>query len=259
MDERIAPLWNGVFLLCVGFCVALWLGLAASRASASSDRRRALPVAVAVAAVLLYVGGSHALARSSLMDNWDLFPPPAMRVFLPSVALSIYLGLGPVGRFLGRRAAPALLIGAQVFRVPLELALHGFYEGGAIPVHMSFEGRNLDILSGLVAIPVALLLARGRVGRRTVLAYNAFGLLLLGNIVVVALLCMPTPLRVFDGVPNTLVVQPFYIWLPVVLVQTALVLHLASMRAALSSTSSAQPVGPVPAGAAPRPPVAPAA
>ncbi len=227
MDPRIAPVWNALFLATAVYCVALFFFFA-RRETNPGARARALRW-VSFAA-LAYLGVSHALARSAWLDQWELFPPPAMRVFFPLMALSVYLGAGPLGRFLGRVAGPALLVGAQVFRVPVELCLHGFVEVQAFPPQLSYGGLNFDIVSGLLALPVAIAWARGRIGVRGLVLYNVVGLALLLNIVVLALLSMPTPLRAFEGMPNTLVVQPVYIWLPTVMVQTALVLHVATLR-----------------------------
>ena len=46
-----------------------------------------------------------------------------------------------------------ILVGSQVFRLPLELVMHRASDVGLMPVQMSFSGWNFDILSGLLAVP----------------------------------------------------------------------------------------------------------
>jgi hypothetical protein len=62
--------------------------------------------------------------------------------------------------------------------------------------------------------------------------WNALGLLLLANIVTVAVLSAPSPLRVFRNAPaNSWVAHAPWVWLPAVLVQAALFGHLLVFRA----------------------------
>ena len=72
---------------------------------------------------------------------------------------------GSLARWLRRlaRATPvAWLVGLQTFRIGVELALALLYHAGVVPLQMTIEGRNWDLLVGLSAAPVAWLAARGR-------------------------------------------------------------------------------------------------
>jgi len=94
---------------------------------------------------------------------------------------------------------------------------------------MTFEGRNWDILTGISAVPVAWLAARGRIPRGGILAWNLLGVGLLVNIVTIAMLSMPTALQRFTT-PNTFVTGAPYVWLPTFLVQAAWFGHLLVFR-----------------------------
>jgi hypothetical protein len=96
---------------------------------------------------------------------------------------------------------------------------------------MTFSGRNFDILTGLSAILVAWLAARGKLGRKGVLAWNLAGVALLGNIVVVAVLSLPAPWRAFpNDPPNELVLHFPYVYIPALFVMAALAGHLLVFR-----------------------------
>ena len=96
---------------------------------------------------------------------------------------------------------------------------------------MTFEGRNFDILSGLSAIVVAVLITKNKISPPLVIAWNFAGLALLVNIVTIAILSMPTPLRVFMNEPaNTIVTKFPVVWLPALLVPLAYGLHFLSLR-----------------------------
>ena len=97
---------------------------------------------------------------------------------------------------------------------------------------MTLEGRNFDILTGILAFPVGYLLAKRKTyAPKLAVAFNLLGLLLLINILVIAVLSMPTPIRYFMNEPaNTLVAQFPFILLPGVLVPIAYTMNIFSLR-----------------------------
>jgi len=101
---------------------------------------------------------------------------------------------------------------------------------------MTFEGFNFDILSGILALPVGYLLSRKKsYAPQLAVAYNVIGMLLLVNILVIAVLSMPTPFRYFQNEPaNTLVAQFPFILLPGILVPIAYSMHIFSLRQILT-------------------------
>jgi hypothetical protein len=133
------------------------------------------------------------------------------------------------------------LIGFQFFRVPVAMFLQGMYQAGQAPVQMTYEGLNLDIFTGLTAPAMAWLVWRGKVGSYAIWAWNAFGLVLLAEAVVVAALSMPTEFRVFTNEPaSTFVTYAPYVWLPTVLAPAALLGHLLVLRWLLASCSGSR-------------------
>jgi hypothetical protein len=125
----------------------------------------------------------------------------------------------------------ASLVGFQVFRVPVELILFWLARDGVVPVQMTFEGLNFDILSGISAPVVAWLITTERLSTKGILLWNLVGLGLLINIVIIAILSTPVSFRVFLNEPaNTFITHAPYVWLPVFLVQAALCGHLLVFR-----------------------------
>jgi hypothetical protein len=97
---------------------------------------------------------------------------------------------------------------------------------------MTFEGRNLDILSGLTA-PLVYYFAfvQKTLGRKGQLLWNVACIALLMNIVGTAALAAPTPFQklAFEQ-PNVGVLYFPFVWLPGVVVPLVLLSHLASVR-----------------------------
>ena len=160
----------------------------------------------------------------------EVVPPPV----LPYLALTVGVGVAVTWSSVGRRLAGlplAVLVGVQVFRVPLEVLLHALYTAGSLPVQMTWSGRNLDVVTGASAVLVAFAAHRGA-SDRVVWVWNLLGFGLLVNVVTVALLSAPLPFRRFDNDPAVvLVFHAPYNWIVNVHVWTALVGHLVIFRA----------------------------
>jgi hypothetical protein len=172
-----------------------------------------------------------AIARTGILREWDRNPPPF--IFLVSMigALAVGIVFSPLGRRLASYLSLWSLVAVQAFRLPLELAMHGMYERGIMPVQMSYAGRNFDILTGATAIVVAGLVATGRGGRALVTAWNVMGLILLVNIVVIAVLSTPRFHYFGEDHLNVWITYPPFVWLPAVMVLAALAGHLLIFRA----------------------------
>ena len=83
--------------------------------------------------------------------------------------IAVVIALSPVGRGFAAYLPVATLVGFHAFRLPLELVLHRWYEQGVVPVQMTWSGQNLDIITGILAVILASMLASGRLAKRFVL------------------------------------------------------------------------------------------
>jgi hypothetical protein len=232
--DLIGALFSAVTLGTVALAVAGW----ANTATTPAGRRRA--GALAALALLGWLGVTGLLAARGALSDFAATPPRATPVIVLGNLAAILVAVGPLGRRLIAATPLAWLVGYQVFRVGVEIVLDLLYHAGVVPVQMSFEGRNWDILVGLSALPIAWLAARGRLPRLGLLLWNIAGLGLLLNIVVVSVLSMPTPLRAFPAEPaNTFITSAPYIWLPAFLVPAALLGHLLVFRHLLAGAPRA--------------------
>lgn len=160
-------------------------------------------------------------------------PVPGAVWFLGGSLLAMAgLALSPVGTRLGALPLVAL-IGVQAFRVPLEVLLHSWYGQGTLPVQMTWEGQNPDIISGLMAL-AWVGAARWNPPRWTAWLTQLVGLGLLANVVRVAVTSAPLPIRQFWNDPPVLL--PFhtpFMWIVSVCVAGALFAHIVTIRALL--------------------------
>jgi len=117
-------------------------------------------------------------------------------------------------------------------RIPVEITLFFVYSAGLIPVLMTFEGNNFDIISGLTApIMFYLVFILKKLNRLALLIWNLLCMGLLINVLGIAILSAQTPFQklAFDQ-PNIGVTFFPFIWLPCVVVPIVLIGHLSAIR-----------------------------
>jgi hypothetical protein len=186
------------------------------------------------AAILLaaWLGATWIAAARGLV-RFEPRPPTFFLFVALALALTIFLGTSRLGGRLAAGVSLVSLIALQAFRLPLELLMHRALEEGIMPVQMSYTGRNFDIVTGATAIIVAIIAAVSgpTLRRRVVTLWNVMGFLLLLNIVTIAIVSTPTPLRLFHNEPpNVWVTHPPFVWLAVFFVPLALLGHILIFR-----------------------------
>jgi hypothetical protein len=223
-------LWPLLTLICT-ITVLYGLSKALNKTSWSKSKKLSLffgiTFSMAAWTVLLTV-----LSYSGFFNDFSKLPPrPALAILIP---LPFVLGFAfsKTGTQLLQQVPSQWLVMMQSFRIFVELLLWFAFLAGKLPVQMSFEGRNYDVLTGILALPAGyLLLKKKTYSSAIIVVFNIAGILLLLNILIIAVLSMPTPFRYFMNEPSNIVVAQFpFILLPGVLVPLAYTLHIFSLR-----------------------------
>jgi hypothetical protein len=176
------------------------------------------------------------LSSNGFFTDFSKLPPrPALAMLIP-LPIIILIAFSKTGTQLLQTVPSHWLVFMQSFRIIVELLLLFAFMAGKLPVQMTFEGRNFDVITGVLALPAGYLLARKkRYASKLAMAFNIIGILLLLNILVIAILSMPTSIRYFMNEPsNTLVGQFPFILLPGALVPIAYTMHIFSLRQLLA-------------------------
>jgi hypothetical protein len=227
-DPAVLPF----ILIPVALVLLLLWGVAAAsvRLGEPPETRRRVLLWTAIIAIAWMAITWFVAARGTLR-MWDATPPPLGILFIAILVLAARIAFGSYGRRLVDGLPLWTLVAVQSFRFPLETAMHALYEQGIMPAQMSYSGRNFDIVTGITALVVALLVRRGHGGRVLVAAWNVMGFALLLNIVSIALASTPRFRYFGDEQLNTFVADPPFVWLPSVMVLTAFAGHLLVFRA----------------------------
>jgi len=222
------------WLLLSAICVMLILiGLNAALKKTDWEKNRQRKIFFgATLVIVLWTVLILILSYNGLLANFSKMPPrPAFVMFVP-LPVIILIAFSKTGTQLLKSVPPHWLVLMQSFRIVVELLLLFALISHKIPVQMTFEGKNFDVLTGVLALPVGYLLAKKKsYSLKLAVVFNIMGMLLLLNILVIAILSMPTPIRYFMNEPsNTLVAQFPFILLPGVLVPIAYAMHIFSLR-----------------------------
>jgi hypothetical protein len=193
----------------------------------SAGRNAALFAAVIVGALMI---AEYAVASAGLLHEWTRRPPPLIIAASIPILIALVTAFSRAGEQIARAAPFAAIIGLQAFRFPLELVMHHAATTGLMPVEMSYSGRNIDIITGILAIPLALAAVRAQAPRATIIAWNVIGTLTLINIVAVAIAATPVFAAFGPDHLNTWVADVPYVFLPTVLVPAAVFGHALTWR-----------------------------
>lgn len=190
--------------------------------------------------LLAWLIAQSAISLGGFYQNTLSMPPRFLLLVAPGLIAMLLLLLIKRGRRFLQSFNLHWLLVLHAVRLPVELVLFELYGQKLVPVQMTFAGWNFDVISGITAPIILLLLRNGRAGTRTLLAWNVLCLLLLINIVATAILAAPTPFQqlAFEQ-PNRAVFYFPFTLLPGFIVPLVLFSHLAMLVRLVSGTKSA--------------------
>lgn len=143
------------------------------------------------------------------------------------------------GLALARTLPWKVLIGLQVFRLPLELVMLWAAIVGIMPKAFSMLGYNFDVVTGALSLALVIAIAKkGRLPKAVLWLWNGIGIVCLAAIGVLAALTSPN-IHAFGTAPeyiNTWVLHFPYAYLPLMLVNVAVMGHVLSTRKLLDSS-----------------------
>lgn len=166
----------------------------------------------------------------------NVFPPRFPLLILPAVLLIIFLFNSTSGKkFIDNLNLEKLTL-VHVVRVPVEIVLFWLFLQKTIPELMTFEGRNFDILAGITApIMYYFVFVKHSFNKKILLIWNILCLILLLNIVINAILSVPTIFQQFAfEQPNIAILYFPFNLLPSVVVPLVFFSHLVAIRQILS-------------------------
>jgi hypothetical protein len=191
-----------------------------------------------LAGFLTWFAFTGVLAANGFFMQFSAMPPRLPVMIVPPLVFIVALMMSGSFTQLLKLIPPSWLLYIQSFRIVMEIILWLTFLDNIIPIQMTFQGLNYDILVGLTAPVIAYFcFTRKKWSRRVAIMWNFFGLALLLNIVVISILSAPIPFRVFMNEPaNTFVAELPFVWLPAFVVPVAYWMHILSLKQLLTSS-----------------------
>ena len=194
-----------------------------------SQRRNIILVIAAVLSTWLFI--TALLAFRGYFLDFQSTPPKILVIVIPSALAITYTVNSEWMTKLIKVIPESWFIYIQTFRILMEILLFFLFLKNIIPVQMTFEGKNFDILIGLSAPFIAYYCAAKKIPKIVALLWNIAGLLLVTNIFLIAILSAPGPLRKFFAEPpNTIIAYFPFIWIPALIVPFAYLIHILSIK-----------------------------
>jgi hypothetical protein len=178
----------------------------------------------------LIVQGALGLIGFYKIDSQN--PPKIFLMLIPPLAIIVLLFITSRGKQFIDGLDLKILTILHTVRIPVEIVLFLLYLNRLVPLVMTFEGRNFDILAGLTA-PIIYYFGfcRSRYNPRLILVWNFLSTGLLANIIIIAMLSLPSSFQKFGfDQPNIAILYFPFVWLPSVIVPLVLLSHLAAIR-----------------------------
>jgi hypothetical protein len=230
---------TALFIAFLALMVVVVVALIARYLSA----RTAVRVLAGICAWFIYAG---LLGYFGVLKNTSMRPPGIAFLFGPVllflVVFVVFVVRSPAGARLALAVPLWIIVGAQCFRIGVELFLHQLWIGGLVPKMLTFEGANVDIYIGASAPLIAWLSTRQRLGMKIALAWNVLGLLSLANVVIRAVLTAPGPFNLIHAaVPNRMMGTFPFIFIPGFFVPLAVSLHVLAIRRIIIRVRTATP------------------
>lgn len=171
------------------------------------------------------------VSLTGFYSDTTTLPPRMIFLVIPPIVLIIVLFATVKGRRLIKTLSLEWLVLASIIRLPVEFVLLWLAIHGVVPYLMTFEGFNFDIISGITAPLIwYFMFYKKHFHRGIFIAWNLVCIGLLLNVVIRALLSVPTPFQKFAfSQPNVAVLYFPYTWLPGFLVPLVLFAGLAGL------------------------------
>jgi hypothetical protein len=226
---------SGLSVIVAGIVVHLvvlsgtWAGL--SRTSLTGFQRRMTWLAISIPLTVWHGIAWAIVARGLLLPDASSFPLLPLMIVVPTiVAIALVWRSSRIDALLDAMP-PSWLVGLQAYRVIGGVFLVNWCVG-SMPGIFAIPAGVGDVITGTMALPTAILLARGRAGSgRAALVWNFIGISYLVLAVSLGALTSPGPLQhLAFGNPNLLIGSYPIATIPAFTVPISLVLHALSLR-----------------------------
>mgnify|MGYP001077028499 CR=1 FL=1 len=170
------------------------------------------------------------LAYIGFYQITNSIPPRFGLVLIPTTFLIIYGLLPKQQKWFFEKREIKISTFLHSVRLPVEIVLFGLFTHEMIPELMTFEGRNYDIIMGITAPIIASLFMKQIISKKTLMAWNVGGLILVLFILFNGILSSELPFQQFGfEQPNRGINYFPFVLLPATIVPIVIWTHLSDI------------------------------
>jgi hypothetical protein len=197
-----------------------------------STKKKNISLVITLSVICGWLAVSGILALRGFFTDFNSLPPRLLVSVIPPALAIGYISASERVNNILRVLPKSWMIYAQTFRLPMEIFLFLMLINGALPVQMTFEGRNFDIITGITAPVIAYYSYNKKLWPKIVpLLWNLAGILLVTNVFITGVLSAPGPLRKFLNEPSNTMISHFpFVWIAALIVPFAYQLHVLSIK-----------------------------
>ncbi|WP_259070422.1 hypothetical protein HDF24_11095 [Mucilaginibacter sp. X4EP1] len=228
------PLW-AIILFVISFLYSITFiakpaKQAALNAGMSANKARNIQFGI-LGFYVIYLAYVSCLALMGVFDVNTVLPKPMIWAGIPLlIFLFGFIGNTPLFKKLLKAVSLESLIALHVFRlVGVFFIILYFYH--LLPGKFAFSAEMGDVITALLAIPVARMVSKGnRWAKPVVYAWNIFGMLDIINLLTIAVINATNPAFIGgQGDLREMLIFPF-VWFPAFAPATILFLHVMIFR-----------------------------
>ncbi len=189
--------------------------------------------------VLIWLVIQAILGIYGFYENTLSTPPRLIFMLAPTVLLIIWLFNFNKGKIFIDALNLKYLTLLHAVRIMIEIVLFQLFIAKVVPIDMTFEGRNFDILSGVSALFIFYFgYVKSIISKKIILIWNIVCLILVINVVIYGILSAPSIIQKlnFDQ-PNIAVLHFPFVWLASFIVPTVIFAHLVAIRRILVASN----------------------
>lgn len=195
---------------------------------------------VFLAAVLGWIGYIVVLSSRGVLNDFGLPPRVPLLIVIPAITAIVFVtGKSSFKNILvnTRLHLPVYL---QSFRIFVELLIYGAFLEGVFPEQATMNGLNFDILVGISAPVIGLLIQYNKIRVKALIVWNIIALVILAVTVYSFISTYYFTDYLSRIGSNKSFVDFPYLLLPSVLLPVAIFLHVISIRQAVAHSTFAK-------------------
>jgi hypothetical protein len=184
-----------------------------------------------VTIIILLIGAiQSSLAYNGFYQNTQSIPPRFLLVLIPSTIFILYGLLAKQRKWVLANRNIKISTFLHTVRIPVEITLYYLFIHEMVPELMTFKGRNYDILVGISALLVSLLVFKKHVSTQGLLLWNVVGLFFVCFILINGILSAELPFQQFAfDQPNRALSYFPYVFLPAIVVPIVIYTHITDI------------------------------